>query len=398
MAKVAYRPRRRNGQEKWYWVCDFRDQNGIRRIIQTEFTDKKDERKAKEKLKAYVAQAARDEFVAMSDQRKFADLIPAYDGHIELKVRDFTREDYNSIVRTHIEPFFGHMKLRAIDVPTVEQFLRHMRGKRRKNGQPLAVRTINKALVQLSQMMNYAARISWIRSNPCVHVDKLPQPIGHRRRALDGNVLTHDECQRLYAAAGSQRDRVLFRAAVELGARQGELTGLRWADVDLGAGLVHIRQTCRKRRGNEVKTASSFRTIELSMDLLRQLREWKLACPKAPPGAATRDLVFPNGAGGYEDAHNLLRRDLHPALARAGLKRIRFHDLRHTCASLRLGAGEPATDVAARLGHASTKMTQDVYGHFMPRPGSRGVEASRGNREVATDAEAAPDTRSESVA
>jgi integrase len=108
-----------------------------------------------------------------------------------------------------------------------------------------------------------------------------------------------------------------------------------------------------------------------------------------------RELVFPHTRGGYEDAHNLLRRDLCPALERAGLKRIRFHDLRHSCASIRLAAGEPIVDVAARLDHASAKMTLDVYGHFIPRAGAKD---SAGNHEVATPRETPSDTRSESVA
>jgi integrase len=397
MAKVAYRPRRRNGQEKWYWVADFRDRQGIRRIVQSKFTRKEDEKAAGKWLRSLLDTVARDEFVAPSDERKFAELIPAYQQHIETKrlqghVRGFTITGYLSTIKTHIEPFFKDTKLRSIDVPLVEQFILHMCGKQRKSGKPLSPRTVNKTVAKLSEMMDYAARINWVRTNPCVHVDKPKQ----RKRRVE--VLNQDECNRLVAAAGSQRDRVLYYMAIETGMREGELIGLRWANVDLAVGLVHIVQTIYQRQDNEVKTDTSRRTNELSMGLLRLLKEWKLACPKAAPGAAIRDLVFPNSVGGAEDAHNLLRRDLRPALERAGVKKIRFHDLRHTAISLMLASGMSAVEVAAKVGHSSTKMTLDVYGHFIPRPGQKPWEVFGGNQEVATDSEAAPDTRSESVA
>ena len=109
--------------------------------------------------------------------------------------------------------------------------------------------------------------------------------------------------------------------------------------------------------------------------LLQELRVWRLECPKAKPEAKIQDLVFPNTASGFEDAHNLVRRGFDPALRRAGLRRIRFHDLRHTCASLLLAAGVGIKHVQAQLGHASAKMTLDVYGHLMPGGNSAGADA-----------------------
>ncbi len=103
---------------------------------------------------------------------------------------------------------------------------------------------------------------------------------------------------------------------------------------------------------------------------LTELRVWKLACPNGEVG-----LVFPNGAGRYESHYNLLHRGWYPALERAKLRRVRFHDARHTCASLLLAAGVSVHAVQAQLGHASPSITLNVYGHLMPNSGSPGAAA-----------------------
>lgn len=106
-------------------------------------------------------------------------------------------------------------------------------------------------------------------------------------------------------------------------------------------------------------------------------------------GEALLDLVFPNSAGELEDAHNLLRRGLHKALDRAGLRRIRFHDLRHTTASLLLANGVGIKQVQAQLGHASAQITLDVYSHLIPAAGAPGADAfhtmAGGGKKVAGD-------------
>jgi hypothetical protein len=91
---------------------------------------------------------------------------------------------------------------------------------------------------------------------------------------------------------------------------------------------------------------------------------WRLQCP---PGA--HDLVFPNGAGSPENQGNLLNRGFYPALRRAGLRKIRFHDLRHTYASLLIANGEHPKRIQALMGHSSINVTMDVYGHLMPQGG-----------------------------
>ena len=236
-------------------------------------------------------------------------------------------------------------------------------------------------------VLKYAEGHRWLTFNPCKHVKKLRQPIDQKRRALDGNILTANEAQRLIDAAGSQRDQVLFRMAVETGMRQGELLALRWDDIDWVSGRVHVRNSFRKGVESAPKTAASLRSIGLTSTLLVVLKKLKIACPQPPHGIG---LVFPNTRGGFEHHYNLLRRGFFPALRRAGLRRIRFHDLRHTCASLLLASGANIKQVQTQLGHASVNITLDVYSHFLPDAVSPGVQVfekllGRGNLVTPTE-------------
>jgi integrase len=325
------------------WTLDFRDQNGARRWKTTRWPATEENRAKADKELARCAIAVDDGvFQSKTQQRDFSQLVAAWTA--QLDVRSLTRADYLAVITHHLVPHFGVTKLRAITPQQVEEFRAWMqtRGK--------SVRTINKTLTQLFSMFKYAVGNRWLSDNPCAHVRKLRQPIDHRRRAMDGAVLTWDEAQALIEAAGSARDRVLIRMAVETGMREGELFALRWGDVELAAARVFVRRSYRKRVESAPKTAASMRTIGLTPTLVSELRVWNLACP---PGDRRLRLVFPNGAGRYESHYNFLHRGFYPALRRAGLRRVRFHDLRHTCASLLLSAGVSVHAVQAQLGHAS---------------------------------------------
>ena len=99
----------------------------------------------------------------------------------------------------------------------------------------------------------------------------------------------------------------------------------------------------------------------MSDELAKVLREWRIACP-----VSENKLVFPNNEGNYQSAENMMKRRFIPALNRAGIEKIRFHDLRHTYASLLLVNGAPMKYVQHQLGHSSITMTMDLYTHLLP--------------------------------
>ncbi|MGH6634755.1 MAG: site-specific integrase [Gammaproteobacteria bacterium] len=165
-------------------------------------------------------------------------------------------------------------------------------------------------------------------------------------------------------AASEGRWRIIILAAVLTGLREGELLGLSWGDIDWNTRQIYVRRTYSAGRFNTPKTASSRRKVDMPSQLVTELKRWKLECP---PGE--RDLVFPSGAGNPENHSNLLRRGFYPALRRAGLRKIRFHDLRHTYASLLIANGENIKRIQESLGHSSCQITLDTYSHLLPGGG-----------------------------
>ncbi|MCH6555862.1 MAG: site-specific integrase, partial [Chloroflexi bacterium] len=152
-----------------------------------------------------------------------------------------------------------------------------------------------------------------------------------------------------------------------------ELLGLRWADVDLNAAVLHVNQQVYRLAGEwhytAPKTAAGRRTISLSGACVEALRERRLTQNKERLRAATwehHDLVFATLRGSPIPKQNLLTRSFGPLLERAGLPHVRFHDLRHSAATMMLAANVNPKVVQERLGHASISTTMDTYSHTLP--------------------------------
>jgi integrase len=138
--------------------------------------------------------------------------------------------------------------------------------------------------------------------------------------------------------------------------------GLRWSDVDWNPGQpqINIQRSFNKGRFFTPKTKNSRRKIDLAPAVVSALKKWRLACPPTE-----LDLIFPNKAGSPMDSDNMTKRFFHPALKAAGLPKVRFHDLRHTYASLLIEQGENIKYVQNQLGHATPTVTLNVYAHLM---------------------------------
>jgi integrase len=187
---------------------------------------------------------------------------------------------------------------------------------------------------------------------------------------------------RIIIAHLNGRWRPVLLTAIFTGLRASELRGLRWIDVDLKRGEIHVRQRAdRYHKIGRPKSESGERTIPLPPMVANALREWKLICPKGE-----LDLVFPNGIGRVESHSTIIRRGLAPVQVAAGVtdhrgraKYTGLHALRHFyaswCINRRVDGGLelPLKVVQARLGHASIQMTADRYGHLFPR-GDDGAE------------------------
>jgi len=166
----------------------------------------------------------------------------------------------------------------------------------------------------------------------------------------------------------------VFAVGVALGLRRGELLALRWSDVDLDDGLVHVRQNVQRLLEiglvyGSPKTSRSRRTVPLPARSIKVLRAHRArqAAEALALGARWPEtgLVFTSTVGTVIEPRNLSRL-FDDLIAAAGVRRIRFHDLRHTCASLLLAQGVPARVVMDVLGHSQMAITMDLYSHVMP--------------------------------
>ena len=277
--------------------------------------------------------------------------------YVAAHVKPRTYEHYESAIRIHLKPEFGKYRLKDICPEHVDAF------KNSKLGEGRAPATINKLLVIMGAVMKRAVVWKYIRENPVQYVNRVKP--GHREMEY----LTPDEVRRLLEAASSDY-RPLFATAVLTGARQGELLALRWGDLDLERRVLFIRRTYYPGQGfTEPKSASGKRAIKLTPELAEILRTHK-----ERTSAGVDNLIFDNGSGNPIDGTNLLAREFHPALERAGIRRLRFHDLRHTYAALQTASGENFKFIQQQMGHASITTTMDLYGHLLP-------EASEGAGE-----------------
>ena len=172
--------------------------------------------------------------------------------------------------------------------------------------------------------------------------------------------------------------------AVTTGMRQGELLGLRWEDVNFAGGTLQVRRTLSTRAGrgfsfSPPKTAKGRRSIKLPEMAKRSLKKHRKAQLEERMKLARlwedNGLVFATRLGTSVGRQELVMRSFKPLLSKAGLPNIRFHDLRHTCATLLLGKGVHAKFVQELLGHATISITLDTYSHVLPGMGDAAAGA-----------------------
>ena len=198
--------------------------------------------------------------------------------------------------------------------------------------------------------------------------------------------LDDDQARVFLDAARGQKHEALYVLSLTCGLRMGESLGLKWSDIYLEAGTLRVnRQLQRLRKDgdrpgrlvfSEPKNASR-RTIDLpqrALEAFRIHREHQLEEKLRVGSYEDSELVFATGKGTPLDAQNIVNRHFKPLLKRAGLPPIRWHDLRHTCATLLLGRGVHPKLVQHLLGHASITITLDRYSHWIPSMGRHAAE------------------------
>lgn len=272
---------------------------------------------------------------------------------------------YSWTVDKRIIPYIGNVNLMDLRPDRIQRFYNYLQKEQHLSHHAVAVthKTLRVA-------MNHAVKLRLIGRNPCSGTTP-PKPEQTEMKFYDDR-----QVKSLLKTARDLADNFypLYYLAIHTGMRQAELMGLKWKDIDWSLGTLQVKRQVRRFKGAsyallEPKSKSGTRTIMLGKQALEILRNHKREQEELTNSVGQDwtdlDLVFPSSAGTPLTASNV-RRGFRKLLAASGLPKIRFHDLRHTAASLMLNHGIPVLIVSKRLGHSKPSITLDVYGHLIP--------------------------------
>ena len=281
---------------------------------------------------------------------------------VKTSVRPRTYDQYRQIATGHITPVVGRIKLKDLRPDHIQSLYNN----KLKSG--ISTRTVRMIHAVLHIALNQALKLGLIGRNPSDAVIK-PKLIKKEMKTL-----TDIQVQTLLLAARGTRLEVLYQLAVTTGLREGELLGLKWADLDWVTRHVKIQRQLQWLSGqglvfSEPKSASGRRVIVLGTTTIEKLREhfqrqqWERLA--AGDRWVENDLFFPTTLGTPSNWRSLVR-SFKKLLQTSGLPNIRFHDLRHTAATLMLQQGIHPKVVQERLGHSQISLTLNTYSHVLP--------------------------------
>jgi len=267
-----------------------------------------------------------------------------------------TRKHNQSMLRVHLYREFGGAQLRLISREAAQAFLLA------KLRSGLSWKTVKHLRTVFGAVMNSAEMAELIPNNP-VRKTRMPRRGPTKERAA---IAPEKILELLHALPEPSRS--LARLLVSTGMRIGELCALRWRNVDLEKGILHVRQTVYDGHFDEPKTQRSKRTIPLGKNAIAVLTARK-------PAVVNPDaLVFGTRRGTPLDRHNLAHRQLKPTCKELGLEGVTWHWLRHANATLLDAVGTPLGTVQALLGHSSSEITREIYLHSVPADARAAVE------------------------
>ena len=284
-----------------------------------------------------------------------------FEYYAKVKVRPSSHKTYQGYIKNHIKPHVGNIpltKLTTLDLQVMYQELltkgRVDRIESQHQPKGLSAKTVRNLNQIISSAMKLAIQQKLISSNPADGC-ALPK-IEHKEM----KTLSSDQLAAFLNEAKRTGTFELYYIDLATGLRRGELLGLKWQDIDLDSGVIHVRRQVGRINGKvqeaPLKTKNAYRNISIGADAVSILRE------KKKQGGGRSAYVFPSPTGGPMSPDSVLHM-LHRVLERAGLPELRFHDLRHTFATLALQNGVDIKTVSGMLGHFSAGFTLDTYAH-----------------------------------
>ena len=283
-----------------------------------------------------------------------------FEHYAKVKVRPSSHQTYRGYIDNHIKPNIGEIPLEKLTSLELQKFYKKLlekgrvdRLESRHQSKGLSAKTVRNIHQIISSAMNLAREQKLIAGNPAEGC-ALPR-LEHREM----QTLPVEQLQSFLREAKESGVFEFYYLELATGLRRGELLGLKWEDVDLEQGDLRVRRQIARINGEVVeaplKTKNAYRTLPLAEDTVSILLEQKKKVDGSP-------WVFPSPTGGPISPDSVLHM-LHRVLKRAGLPRVRFHDLRHTFATLALQSGVDVKTVSGMLGHFSAGFTLDTYAH-----------------------------------
>jgi len=272
--------------------------------------------------------------------------------------RPSTYRSYEQIVRNHLIPGLGTYSLEKLTPQVIQSFL----NAKAKTG--ISVEHLRRVL---RAALNQAVKWDLIVRNPATLVSP------PKKEKYEFAYLEPEQAKKLFEAASHTRYEALFTVAISVGLRLGEALGLKWSEVDLEAGTLTVKHQLQRVEGKltlvEPKTARARRVVPLPSFAIEALKKHRTRQLEERIFNSDvwqeQNFVFTSTVGTPADPRNI-RRTLETILQESGLPKVRFHDLRHTCATLLLAQGTDARTIMETLGHSQITLTLNTYSHVMP--------------------------------
>ena len=343
---------------RWTATIDLGWQGGRRR---RKFLYGKTRAEVAQKL-AIALKAHRDGQVFGDERTTVEQFLRAWLRSIEPSVGPRTWIRYEELIRLHAVPHIGRVRLTRLGARQLDQLY----------GELVQAGLSPTTVVQLHRILHHALRDAMRWNLVARNATELVTP--PRKARHDFVTFTPEQARCFLDVVKGDRLEALYILALTTGMREGELFGLRWADVNLAAGALHLVKQLKTQSSRRQVLLVSVAVDALGRHLARQ-REERLLLGL---GWDDHGLVFTNTVGKPLHPSKFLQRSFYPLLERAGLPRIRFHDLRHSAATLLLGLGIHPKIVSEMLGHSQIAITLDLYSHVTATMQQEAVRAFEG--------------------
>lgn len=320
----------------------------------------KTQAEVKEKLKRAIEDSAKLDMSKVGQYTVGQWMDVWFENYAKIKVRPSSHQTYRGYIENHIKPNIGSIPLNKLTSLELQKFYKKLLGNGRverieskKQPKGLSAKTVRNINQIISSALNLAIEQKLLLTNPA-DACALPN-LEHREM----KTLPVEQLTSFLREAKESGVFEMYYIELATGLRRGELLGLKWSDIDLEHGNLRVQRQIVRIDGEIVegplKTKNAYRTLPLSADATDVLKTQKKKCGNS-------QYVFPSPTGGPISPDSVLHM-LHRVLKRVGLPKVRFHDLRHTFATLALQNGVDIKTVSGMLGHFSAGFTLDTYAH-----------------------------------